>query len=353
MYKNLLIGLLSLCVASSCRRNSPTINVVCEENEVGNCVIKWDAPSSMKGYVKIYSSLSPNAIAEKTPIGMAPIAEGKLVIIPQNPTQRLYYAMVFNNTYRVKVATRNINIPGIQNFRDIGGYPSTKEILKTRWGMIYRSAKIDRINAYQLLELKNIGIRTIIDLRTPEELKDIPPLGQPFRVIHIPIASGNIKPVVTAIREGDIKSDSIQVLLKQVNQELVTNYRQEVKQLFTLLCDSTNYPVVISCSTGKERTGAMIALLLAALDVDENSILNDYELSNDYFDVTKVSEYAYKLPPKSQEAITAIYSAKREYINAARELIESKYGSFKAYLQKEIGLSKQQLKDLQNILLEP
>lgn len=353
MYKNLLIGLLSLCVASSCRRNSPTIHVVCEENEVGNCVIKWDAPSSMKGYVKVYSSLSPNAVAERTPIGMAPIAEGKLVVIPQNPMQRFYYTMVFNNTYRMKVATRNINIPGVQNFRDIGGYPSTKENLKTRWGMVYRSAKIDSISEYQLAELKNIGIRTIIDLRTPEELKKTSLLHKPFRLIHIPITSGNIKPVVTAIRKGGVKSDSIEILLKQVNQELVTNYRKEVKELFKALCKPDNYPLVISCSTGKERTGAMIALLMAALEVDENSILNDYELSNDYFDVTKVSEYAYKLPPKSQEAITAIYSAKRAYINAARELIESKYGSFKAYLQKEIGLSKQQLKDLQNILLEP
>ena len=51
--------------------------------------------------------------------------------------------MVFNNKYRIKVATRNINIPGIQNFRDLGGYESADTGKSLRWGMIYRSAQID------------------------------------------------------------------------------------------------------------------------------------------------------------------------------------------------------------------
>ena len=47
--------------------------------------------------------------------------------------------MVFNDRYRVKVATRNINVPGIQNFRDLGGY-KVAQGKSVRWGMIYRSA---------------------------------------------------------------------------------------------------------------------------------------------------------------------------------------------------------------------
>lgn len=80
------------------------------------------------------------------------------------------------------------------------------------------------------------------------------------------------------------------------------------------------------------------ALLLAALGVNEDVIMEDYRLSNDYFNIPKASKYAYKLPVNSQEAITTIYSAKEDFLNAAKGQIESEYGSVQAYLQKGIGL---------------
>ena len=41
----------------------------------------------------------------------------------------------------------------------------------------------------------------------------------------------------------------------------------------------------------------------------------------------KASQYAYKLSVNSQEAITTIYSAKEDFLNAAKEQIEAEYGS--------------------------
>lgn len=76
---------------------------------------------------------------------MASISSGKMTIVTNDPSQRYYYLMVFNNKYHIKVATRNINIPGIQNFRDLGGYESANTGKSLRWGMIYRSAQIDSI----------------------------------------------------------------------------------------------------------------------------------------------------------------------------------------------------------------
>ena len=124
MYRNLLSWLTVLLVLPSCSGTSPAISVVCEENNVGNCIIKWETAPVLKGQVKVYTSTSPEAIPEDSPIAMANISSGKMTIVTNDPSQRYYYLMVFNNKYRVKVATRNINIPGIQNFRDLGGYES-------------------------------------------------------------------------------------------------------------------------------------------------------------------------------------------------------------------------------------
>ena len=165
MYKNLLSWLTILLGLSSCSGTSPAISVVCEENNVGNSVIKWETAPLLKGQVQVYASTSPTLIPEESPVAMSNISDGKMTIITEDPSQRYYYMMVFNNKYRVRVATRNVNIPGVQNFRDLGGYKSTDTGKMISWGMLYRSAQIDSISPGSRRELKNMGIRTIIDLR--------------------------------------------------------------------------------------------------------------------------------------------------------------------------------------------
>lgn len=190
MYRNLLNWLTILLVLPSCSGTSPTISVVCEENNVGNAIIKWETAPILKGQVKVYASTSPDFIPEENPVVTINIAKGKKTIVTNDPSQRYYYLMVFNNRYRVRVAARNVNIPGIQNFRDLGGYKSAETGKDTRWGMLYRSAQIDSIPFCSRRELKNMGIRTIIDLRSEEERHNYPQFhDEDFNVLHLPIAT--------------------------------------------------------------------------------------------------------------------------------------------------------------------
>lgn len=353
MYKNLLSWLTVLLVLPSCSGTSPTISVVCEENNIGNSIVKWETSPVIKGQVKVYASTSPNQIPESSPVAMADIASGKMTIVTNDPSRRYYYLMVFNDKYRVKVATRNINIPGIQNFRDLGGYKSTDTGKPIRWGMIYRSAQIDSIPPCSRHELRNMGVRTIIDLRSENELHNSPQMdNREFNIIHIPILTGNMEKILRDIRKGNIKTDTIYRLVERMNRELVTNYQKEFKEIFSVLLDRKNYPAVIHCTSGKGRTGVVSALILAALGVNDDVIMKDYRLSNDYFNIPKASRYAYKLPSDSQEAITTIYSAKEDFLNAAKEQIEAEYGSVQGYLKKGIGLSAEEIEQLRSILLE-
>ncbi len=353
MYKNLLNWLTALLVLPSCSGTPPTISVVCEENNIGNSVIKWETAPLMKGQVKVYASTSPEVIPEDSPVAMSEISAGKMTIVTNDPSRRYYYRMVFDNRYRIKVATRNVNIPGIQNFRDLGGYRSADTDKSVGWGMIYRSGQIDSIPPCSRRELKNIGIRTIIDLRSEEERHNYPQLrDDAFNIVHIPIPTGNMDETLQGIREEKIKSDTIYRLVEQMNREVVANYRKEFKALFTVLLNRDAYPAVIHCTSGKGRTGIVSALLLTALGVNEDVIMSDYRLSNDYFNIPKASKYAYELPANSQEAITTIYSAKEDFLNAARQQIESEYGNVQAYLKEGIGLSAEEIEQLRSILLE-
>ena len=332
-----------LVLFPSCSKTPPNISVVCEENNVGNCIIKWETAPLIHGQVKVYASANPELIPETMPIAAAPISEGKMVIVTDDPSRRYYYTLVFNNKYRVKVATRNINIPGIQNFRDLGGYRSSTTGKNVRWGMLYRSAQIDSLGCAARRELRNMGIRTIIDLRTPEELNNYPQIQKGFNVVHIPIATGNMEKVLQGIQEGKIKGDTINRIVERMNRELVINYRDEYKKLFELLLDRNNYPAIIHISS---------ALVLSTLGVNEDIIMQDYRLSNDYFNIPKASKYAYKLPVNSQEAITTVYTAKEDFLNAAKEEIERTYSDIPTYLRKGLGLTAENIEKLQNIMLE-
>ena len=82
MYKNLL-NLLALAVLlPSCGGTAPHISVVCEENNVGNCIVKWEMAPLIKGNVKVYASTDPDFIPEDTPVAVAQTTLPNVTITP-------------------------------------------------------------------------------------------------------------------------------------------------------------------------------------------------------------------------------------------------------------------------------
>ena len=134
MYRNLLNLLVLAVLLPSCSGTAPHISVVCEENNVGNCIVKWEMAPLIKGNVKVYASTNPEDIPEDVPIAIANISDLKMTVITTDPTQRYYYMLVFGDKYRVKIATRNINIPRHTELPRLGrlyvlSYPKKKSTL--------------------------------------------------------------------------------------------------------------------------------------------------------------------------------------------------------------------------------
>lgn len=352
MHKNLLIYLFLITLLPACNNVAPHITVVCEENSIGNSVVKWETTPLIQGYVKVYASTHPNHIPEHTPIAIANITDQRITAVTQDPSERYYYTLVFNNKYRVKTATRNINIAGIQNFRDLGGYPSYNTHKQVRWGMIYRSAEINRLSEFSFRELRHLGIKTIVDFRTPDESANKEPLQEGINTVHIPVSVGSLNHILQGIDNHRIQTDTVYRIAEAGSRLLVREHIPVFRQLFDVLLDEDNYPLIMHCSSGKGRTGIAAALILTALDVNPDIIMEDYLLSNRYFNITQFSKFAYHLPAHTQEAITTLFSARESFLNAAKDEIEQMYGDVDTYLRKGIGLKKEEIKKLQKLLLE-
>ena len=351
MYKNLLNGLALTLLLSACGRVTPHITAACEEDSASNSIImKWETRPAIEGEVKVFASTDPDHIRENRPVATAPIANQWMTIANNQPSQRHYYTLLFNDRYRVRVASRTVNVPGVQNFRDLGGYPVYAQHKRIRWGMLYRSARIDLSQPATRDKLNHLGIRTVIDLHTPSESPlpagTLP--GQP-RVVHIPIPVDCLTDILADIDQQRIQPDTIGRIVERINRHIVAANAPVFRQMFDILLDKENYPAVIQCSTGKGRTGIASALVLSALGVNDDDIMTDYRLSR--FNIPTAISYVYELPVRSQEALITLFSARENFLNAAKDEIERTYGSVDEYLTKAVGLQKDELKDLRKILL--
>ena len=267
---------------------------------------------------------------------------------------------------------RVVGLQGQPNFRDIGGY-ETRDGRKVRTGLIYRSGELPRLTDEDMEKLRDLGVKTVVNFLTPEEVeyrgKDRLPEG--VREIILPI-TGEIADVpdaaallVEARKTGDFRKFP-PAFNTQVHKDLVTGLADEqYSELFEILADKSNYPLVYHCSHGVHRTGTATALLLHALNVPWETVREDYLLSNE----TRRTEVEPRIEQleglaasrsmsdadqeENSEAIRSFYILHPDYIDASRDGAVEKYGSLDKYLEKGLGLNDLKIENLRDLLTAP
>ena len=73
----------------------------------------------------------------------------------------------------ITLPARHLPLDGTRNVRDVGGYGTT-DGRRTRWRTLLRSDELTRLPDHARLELEELGVRQVIDLRWPQELVRAP-----------------------------------------------------------------------------------------------------------------------------------------------------------------------------------
>jgi protein-tyrosine phosphatase len=237
----------------------------------------------------------------------------------------------------------------VSNFRDLGGYFTSDE-KQMKWGKVYRSGHLSNSNLFDQDKLKRLGIKTIIDFRTDEDRKTHPYFTN-ISKINIPIIPGDIYSIKDKlIAEGFSRSETI-LYMQEAYKEMLEDDADKFADMFDVLLDANNYPVLFTSFLGKDRVGIASALLLYALGVPEYTIEEDYLASNKYIDPKKTLSYSGTLPEKVQESMTALMSANSAYLNFAFDYIKENYGSIDNYLEKKVRVSRGKTIILRKLLL--
>ncbi|KAF1949632.1 hypothetical protein CC80DRAFT_555205 [Byssothecium circinans] len=121
---------------------------------------------------------------------------------------------------------------------------------------------------------------------------------------------------------------------------------KEVKQIFDVLADEKNWPVIVHCTQGKDRTGLIVMLLLFLLDVDIDAIEKDYLLSEPELEAEK----AERIKEIASIGLSERFACcPREVVRSVHAHLESRYGGVEKYLQAT-GVTREMMESIKRFL---
>ena len=267
---------------------------------------------------------------------------------------------------------RHVPLAGQPNFRDLGGY-AAGDGRRIRWGVVYRSGELSQLSDEDVGKLGEIGIRTVVDLRSPEEVsaRGEGRLPSGAQLFALPVASSDMfAKLIPMFLKGDF-SQVPPDLLDQVNRMLVRDFTEQYTGLLDALSDPANRPLVFHCTQGKDRAGFGAAMVLSALGVPWETVLEDYLLSNHFRKeendkmLGMIRSFASGPGQEGQDGqdgqegeeiafsrVEGLLYVKEQSLQAAHAEIIERHGSVDGFLTEGLGCSVDGLARLRDDLLE-
>jgi len=159
---------------------------------------------------------------------------------------------------------------GCCNVRDLGGL-MTETGRPIRPGALVRADTVGKLTPAGLAALEAHGVRTIIDLRDPEDTEPTYPAVPTLTRHRRPLMDADDFRFVDALPA----TDTLGVLYCR----LADRYGAVFAEIIQLIVASPPGGVIIHCRIGKDRTGVAVAIVLDLLGVDRTEIVRDYEAS--------------------------------------------------------------------------
>lgn len=241
-------------------------------------------------------------------------------------------------------------IKKINNLRFLGGIENSEgKILKD--SLIYRSANLHQLKSKSFDDFNKLRISKVIDLRTKQEIaKETDHLPENMIYKNYQAFEDRNNEMTNAKKlalKGKISKVDAEKRMLKFYTDYVSENPEVIKQIISEILDSDT-PVLYHCTAGKDRTGIISALILKILKFDDTIIFQEYLVSNNLR--KKVIDNRLKLAntfhfvyPKLDIGVVEKTSwIEREYLQAAFDEIDKKYGSMDMYIHRVLGISESQ-----------
>ncbi|MEX0739903.1 MAG: tyrosine-protein phosphatase [Pseudohongiella sp.] len=266
---------------------------------------------------------------------------------------------------RALIERHLIPMEGGRNFRDLGGY-QTEDGRQVKSGLLYRSGVLHHLTDADYKKIDALDIQTVVDFRAIEERQDEPTNWKAGDVnimtwdYHMTFGEGN--DVLGAFANPDLGGPEAEALMAELYRQMIDQQQPHYAAMFDQLANNDE-ALLFHCTAGKDRTGIAAALLLTALGVERETVIADYTLSET---IASLPEYQTAAPALTDDmdetysflasmspaALDALMGTRRAYIEAALDEMATRAGSVDAYIRNDLGVSEQDLQQLQATYLE-
>nr|POF07211.1 tyrosine-protein phosphatase [Quercus suber] len=256
-----------------------------------------------------------------------------------------------------------IEVPGIANFRGLGGHEIGP-------GLVFRSADPSKATKDGLNKMgKDLGIRVVYDLRSSTEIKrdgpewagvavDKADIFEPYGMKRewVPVfADDDYSPAQIALRYKEYTRTGFEGFVKAY-QDILEAAPPAYTKIFKHLAASSPSPCLVHCTAGKDRTGIFVALLYMLAGTPKEEIAAEYALTDLGLMSLKplFEERLLKNPifEGNVEGIRNMTSSKKENMSASIDMIEAHFGGVKNYMSRWCGLSDEEINAVKRNITE-
>lgn len=229
----------------------------------------------------------------------------------------------------------------LANFRDVGGH-ATADGRHMKTGVVFRSDALTRFTPHDVAKLRQFGITTICDLRSMSEHRKRP---RALTVVNIPLA--DIEPgrkQLLGFLFGKVGGERFRAFSRRYYQHIAFEQTARVREILELLARDGSLPALIHCTSGKDRTGFVAAVLQLLAGVPYPTVEAEYLRTNDYFaarlaSFIRVARMA-TLYQVREERLRLVLMAHAEYLGEVHTRIVAEHGTIEGYVRERCGVAE-------------
>ncbi|MGM9941388.1 MAG: tyrosine-protein phosphatase [Bulleidia sp.] len=264
--------------------------------------------------------------------------------------------------------TQSLHLEGVNNARTLAGYVN-REGKRIRAKRLLRSGMPGDATVSDLEKLKEQNLGVIVDFRTDSEKgSKEDPVIEGVRYEHLHVSDENLDRSISDAVTRIYEKDPIQALIEMLksgamNEDLYVNLvecdaaKHGYGRFFQILLETDpDQSILWHCTGGKDRAGTAAVLVMSALDMDEETILDDFGMTN-AFNQKRIEGLRYEVMKRTDDPeviadVQVIAGVRREYMKRMLDHLNEKYGSAKNFITTRLGVDSADLNRLKDLFLE-
>ncbi|MEC3950734.1 tyrosine-protein phosphatase [Sphingobium sp. HWE2-09] len=246
-------------------------------------------------------------------------------------------------------------LEGAFNLRDFGGHV-TMDGRRVRRGMLYRSGTMALLTDADAAHMRSLGIRSICDFRRDHERTAEPTGWHGPETDYVCRDYAETSGILSAlIRSPASTAADMRDAIITVYRTIAMNHAESYRAMFAQIL-AGRVPILINCAAGKDRTGVGAMLILAAIGVPYQTIVDEYLLTNSQADwerlLARDDSPLARARRTMGDAITPLLRADTAYLDSLMAELDARYGGVDGYLDTVLGVDASARAALCEALLE-